>query len=129
MLDSEINKISSIDLFSNIHNDDLKTMLGCINPKLKIYTKGEIIALAADPLEGVGIVLEGEIEIARENAAGSRLIMAIAGSGHTFGEMAAFSGMRLWPATVTARKGSKILFINPDNSPADAKKHVHPTKD
>lgn len=114
MQNGEIHKISSAKLFSNINPEDLQVMLGCINPKLKSYAKGEIVALSASPLEGVGIVLDGEVEIARENAAGSRLIMAIAGSGHTFGEMAAFSGKRIWPATVTARKDSRIVFISPD---------------
>jgi CRP-like cAMP-binding protein len=113
-LEISLKSISAFDLFSGISSQDLDSMFACINPVLRNYAKNEVIAVLGHPLTGVGVVAEGEIEIARESAAGNRLIMAIAVKGETFGEMAAFSGQRVWPATVTARKDCKIILIDPD---------------
>lgn len=92
----------------------MDAMFQCINPVVRKYAKNEVLAIIGHSLEGIGIVVEGELEIARESAAGDKLIIAIAGEGETFGEMAAFSGSRIWPATVTARTDCKIMFIDPD---------------
>ena len=70
--------------------------------------------IAGDPLHGIGIVLDGEVEVVRENAAGSKSIIAFISKGNTFGEIAAFAGQETWPSTVTARKESLLMFIPPD---------------
>ncbi len=102
------------ELFSNIGDEDLKSMMLCFSPAIRKYKKGEIAVIAGDPLGGIGVVLDGDAEIARENAAGSRSIIAFISKGDTFGEIAAFAGQETWPSTVTVRKESLIMFIPPE---------------
>jgi cAMP-binding proteins - catabolite gene activator and regulatory subunit of cAMP-dependent protein kinases len=107
--------LQGIELFSGIHPDDLRTMMACFDPTVRRYTKGEIAVIAGDPLSSIGIVLSGEVEVMRENAAGGKSIIAFISKGNTFGEIAAFSGQKVWPSTVSARKESTLVFIPPDH--------------
>ncbi|MBN1777150.1 MAG: Crp/Fnr family transcriptional regulator [Clostridiales bacterium] len=101
-------------LFRGIAPEDLQALTDCFCPLVKRYQKGEIAVNVADPLRGVGIVLRGEIEIAHENAAGSKSLLAVIGQGQTFGEVAAFAGQNNWPATVTARCDCVLMFVPPE---------------
>lgn len=106
--------LRSVELFSGIDTEDLKTMMVCFDPVIRKCEKGEIAVIAGDPLSCIGIVLDGEVEVVRENAAGSKSIIAFISRGDTFGEIAAFAGQKAWPSTVTARKESILIFIPSD---------------
>lgn len=109
-----IDYLLNVQLFSGLSEDELKSIMACFAPVIKRYEKGEIAAIAGDPLLNIGVVLDGEFEITRENAAGNKSIIAFVYRGSTFGEVAAFSGRKEWPSTVTARKDSLLLFLPPD---------------
>ena len=101
-------------LFAGMTQHELREVLDCVSPSVVSFDKGEIIALGGQPIAGVGLLLAGEALITREDSAGNRAVMAAAGPGEVFGEMAAFSGQRVWPATVTAQTGSTVMFIPPE---------------
>lgn len=100
-------------LFHGIGSDELKTMLNCLNPKIKSYDKNEFITVAGDDFSGLGIVISGEAVITKENAAGNRVIIAKIGLGDMFGETAAFSGGGIWPATVVAQTDCEVMILPP----------------
>ena len=106
--------LQSAALFQGIAPQELDALLLCFNPMIKRYEKGEIAVAAGDALTGIGIVVSGEVEILHENAAGSKSLLSFVGQGQTFGEIAAFAGQGIWPATVTARQSSVLLFIPPE---------------
>jgi len=101
-------------LFAGMTQHELREVLDCVSPSVVSFDKGEIIALGGQPIAGVGLLLAGEALITREDSAGNRAVMAAAGPGEVFGEMAALSGQRVWPATVTAQTGSTVMFIPPE---------------
>lgn len=101
-------------LFEGISSQELKTMLTCLVRDVAHYTKDDIICLAGDPFDGLGVVVEGEVMITRENLAGDRLVMNQLGPGEIFGELAAFGPQETWPATVTAQGDVTVLFIPPE---------------
>jgi len=101
-------------LFAGMTQHELREVLDCVSPSVVSFDKGEILALGGQPITGVGLLLAGEALITREDSAGNRAVMAAAGPGEVFGEMAAFSGHRVWPATVTAQTGSTVMFIPPE---------------
>lgn len=103
--------LQGASLFQGIAPEDLRSLLACFNPFTKRCAKGEIAVAAGDRLTGVGIVVSGEVEILHENASGSRSLLSFVGQGHTFGEIAAFAGQKTWPATVTTRRESVLMFI------------------
>jgi CRP/FNR family transcriptional regulator, dissimilatory nitrate respiration regulator len=103
--------LTRTNLFHNIPYDDLKGMLSCLNPKMREYKREEIIACAGGPFESIGIIMEGEAAVIKENAAGNRAMMALLKPSDIFGEVAVFSGKAIWPATVAAQQTCTVLFI------------------
>lgn len=107
-----IDILAACKLFMDIESHQLDIMLKCIGPKIKSYSKDEIIALAEEPFTELGIVLEGSVSVAKESVAGHRTIIAVFGPGDMFGEMAAFSEEGKWPSTVMGHSDCTIMFMS-----------------
>ncbi len=101
-------------LFHSLKQEDINYLLECLHPRIKNYQKNELITIAGDELAEFGILLSGEAAVTKENAAGSRIILTVLGPGELFGEIAAFSGNRRWPATVFAQGKCTALFLQPE---------------
>ncbi|MDK2865787.1 MAG: hypothetical protein PWP38_102 [Clostridiales bacterium] len=101
-------------IFEGIAAMEITDMLGCLNPRIYAYEKGETIATYEDAFLGLGIVLEGIVLVAKESLAGNRMIMSVLRQGDMFGEMACFSPNPKWPANISAQTESNILFISPE---------------
>jgi CRP-like cAMP-binding protein len=95
--------LSKCMLFKNMSAEEISILLDCLMPKVHNLDKNEIVCLAGEPFEGIGIILTGQAAVVKESAAGNRMILALLKSGDLFGEMAAFSGNGKWPATVIAQ--------------------------
>jgi CRP/FNR family transcriptional regulator, dissimilatory nitrate respiration regulator len=108
------NIVSKMDLFNSIDKDEISVMLDCLKPKFSVFKKNEYIITAGDRFDSIGIVLNGQVTISKENAAGSRVVMSVLGQGEMFGEMVAFSSRSKWPATVQAQETCEILFLPRD---------------
>ena len=103
--------LAECELFRGITPEETNSIFECLNPKVTSYEKNEWVASAGEKFTGLGIVLSGEVVVAKENAAGSRTIMAVNSPGEMFGEMAAFSGDGVWPVTVAARGACTVMFL------------------
>ncbi|MDF9409993.1 Crp/Fnr family transcriptional regulator [Pelotomaculum isophthalicicum JI] len=103
--------LSKCELFRGISPDELNVVFGCLKPNVNSYEKNDWVAVAGEKFTGLGVVLSGEVVVAKENAAGNRVIMAVCGPGEMFGEMAAFSGDGVWPVTVAARTTCTVMFL------------------
>ena len=101
-------------IFKGIPTEELNTMLNCLMPKIHRYKKGECITLAGEKYTGIGILLSGSVSIAKENMAGTRVILDILKSGDSFGEMVAFSELKEWPATVIAQEDCDLIYMPPE---------------
>lgn len=99
-------------LFQEIPTAQLEEMLNCLRPRLVKYAqKNNVVAIEGESCEAIGVVLEGEVAVTKENAEGTRVIMTKLGEGGLFGEIIAFSAQRVWPATITTIKPSEIMFV------------------
>lgn len=99
-------------LFQGIAAGELLEMLNCLNPKLKNYKKRKnIITIEGERFTEIGVVLDGEVAVTKENAEGTRVIMTKLGEGELFGEIIAFSRERVWPATVITSQPCLIMFV------------------
>lgn len=114
MLEEYFEVLLHSDLFNNFSRQELSSMLGCLNPNLRKYKKEDIVAIFGEPLSVIGIVLSGEITVAKETPNGNRIIMSVLKESEMFGEIAAFSGIGLWPATVSSSLSSVVIFIPKD---------------
>ncbi len=102
---------SECALFKGIDPEELNVVFTCLKPKVSSYEKNEWVAVAGENFTGLGVVLTGEVVVAKENAAGNRVIMAVNVPGEMFGEMAAFSGEGVWPVAVMARTACTVMFL------------------
>lgn len=109
-----ISVLAGTELFAGIAADELDEMLRCISPEIKQYGKNQCLALAGQAFGGIGLVLSGQVAVSKENVAGNRVILSVLEAGGMFGEMAAFSGVPLWPATVTAQTETTVIFLPPE---------------
>jgi len=106
--------LKKCSLFHNLDQEEISCLLECLHPRIKSYQKNECITIAGNELTEFGILLSGEAAVTKENAAGSRIILTVLGPGELFGEIAAFSGNRCWPATVFAQGKCTALFLQPE---------------
>lgn len=98
-------------LFKNIDQDEFIHLLQCINAHRKSYLANEYIFFAGEQVDYVSVVLEGSVEIIKENAAGSKHIVAFLGPSHLFAEGIVCTPDRVSPVTVRVKENSKILFV------------------
>jgi CRP-like cAMP-binding protein len=115
MLDKWLNIFKKTYLFNDISDIELTKMFKCLNPSFNSYKKNNIIATMGETFTGIGILLSGSALIVKDNAAGERVIMDILKPGDMFGEMAAFSRIGKWPATITTQDDCNVVTI-PANS-------------
>jgi CRP-like cAMP-binding protein len=111
MFESYASTLAKVSLFEGIEPSELMMMLGCLEPKLSSYQKNAFITIAGDKFEFVGIMLEGEAVVIKENAAGNRVVMDLLKPGDIFGEVAVFTEEPVWPGSIVAQETSKALFI------------------
>lgn len=111
MLQKHDDALLACSLFKEVKKDELRQMMACFNPVVKDYKKNDFLTLEGGKYNGLGILLKGKAAVTKENAAGKRIIMEIIEPGKIFGEMAAFSGKGVWPATVVAQEPCTAMFL------------------
>ena len=111
MSEPNLKILTQSQLFNGINQMELKSMLQCLQPRVNNYSKHQFITNAGEQFEYLGIMLQGEATVSKENAAGNRVMMHLLKPGDLFGEMVVFSGEPRWPATVQAQQECEVLFV------------------
>jgi len=100
-------------LFKSIKRGNLNHLLGCLNPIIRSYDKFDVVAVESRKLNGIGIVLEGALNISKTSLTGNRILLGTAEPGELFGENAAYSEDCVWPANVECQSEAVVMFIKP----------------
>lgn len=111
MIGDYLEIFKQVALFQNINETDFEGLIKCLQGYVKAYEQGEIIFGVGDQIGTIGIVLEGQVELVKENLAGNRSIVAILGIAQIFGEGIVCTSERISPMTVRTKEKSKILFL------------------
>ena len=106
--------LKTCGIFNSMPDEDILNLLPCFGAFNQTYNKGDVIGQTGDIQTSIGVVLEGEVLIQKEDYAGNRLIIGALGPGEVFGEVAAFAGVGVWPNMVLASSRCQILFIPVD---------------
>jgi len=104
--------LMSVKLFSGMTGGGVETMLGCIDARAKTIRKGGIILLTGDKPRHIGIVLQGQLHIVREDFDGNRSLIAVLSPGDIFAEALCFAGIEESPVTVIASQDSSVLLLS-----------------
>lgn len=99
-------------LFRGISEKELKGVLSCLGANNKNYRKGEFIFLAGEKISSIGLIIEGKVQVIKEDLFGNRTILTEVARGNLFGESFPFAEEEKLPVSVMAVMDCEILFID-----------------
>ena len=98
-------------LFQGVTENDLEAMLSCLGATERKYKKNDVILLAGSKVTVVGIMVEGNAQITRDDAEGNRAILSELGKADLFAEAYVAAGSAEIPITVIATTDCQIVWI------------------
>ncbi len=101
----------NVSLFEGIQSDELVFLLSCLSVRERSYAKGDCILREGDPVESLGVILSGFVQIVRNDYDGNRMIQSSFGTGALFAESFVCAGVERIPVSVIAAENCDILFI------------------
>lgn len=101
-------------LFDGIAEEEIPAVLECFHARIKNYKKNDFICLEGDKAGFIGIVLEGQILVFRDDYDGKRNLIASFDTGSLFAEAFACAGVPCMPVDIFSDTDSVILFIDVD---------------
>lgn len=99
-------------LFRGMKEEDITGVLSCLGAEKREYKKGEFIFRAGEKAVLVGVVLNGKVQVIKEDFFGNRAILTEVTSASLFGESFPFAEEERLPVSVMAVTDSEILFMD-----------------
>ncbi len=99
------------ELFECVGIDELEGMLGCLGAQIKEARKDELLLMAGERPEHVGVVLSGQLHIVREDHDGNRALIAAIAPGGLFAEALCCAGVNQSPVSVVAAVDSAVMQL------------------
>ena len=108
----DIHLLAGTRLFQGIREHEIEAMLTCLSAEERTYGKDAYIYRAGDVTGRLGVVMEGAVNIIKDDVWGNRKIIENIGGGQIFGETyACLKGAPLM-VDVQASERSRILFMD-----------------
>ena len=103
-----------MNIFDNISESEKHLLYKCVKAVLKHYKKGEIVFYADENIDSICYVIEGNIELTKNDYDGNEILLTRIGKGETFAETFVCAGTK---SIVQAKSidDTKILFLNFNN--------------
>ena len=99
-------------LFAGIGPENMEGMLGCIGYHVRSFQKGEVIAFEEETINHVGVVLDGAVDMIKEDVWGNRTMLLRSYREDIFGETFACGEDSLSVVTFVAAQECKVLFLS-----------------
>ena len=106
-----LNLLRNCALFKGIDEQDIPGLLGCLGAKQNSCGKGQSVLVEGAPADFFGIVLEGSLQVVREDYYGNRSLLAVVYPGELFAEAFACAGEEHIPVSVLAAEDSRVLMV------------------
>lgn len=100
------------ELFHNIAEEEIESMLSCLMAEKKSYQKGECIFRQGEQIPALALLLEGNVHIQKEDYWGNLSILNEIVEGEVFGEVYACLGKEEILHNAIAVKESAVLLLN-----------------
>lgn len=98
-------------LFQGINDKEYDTLISCLSPQIKLFSKNEILLLTGSSINHVGIVLSGTASAYLEHANGNKTLISNLAPMSVLGEVLASTRAHLSPVTVYAASDLMVAFI------------------
>jgi len=111
-MEKYIKTLKNTQLFSGVGDDEISTMLNCLQAKLLTFKKGEYIFREGEHIDSITVLVEGKLLVQHDDFWGNRNIVNIIRVGEMFGEayVAPESGSLL--NDVVAEEDSSVIFFD-----------------
>ncbi len=107
--------LSNTPLFRGISEDEIAELLHCLAPRERKFQKDEVIFRAGSPVNEIGLIKFGSVNIVVNLYWGNRIIFGHLGKGEVFAEnYAAIPGKEL-VCDVVACESTQVIFLNMRN--------------
>jgi len=108
---NQIWALQKATLFQNIGDDEFRSLISCLSPRIKRFSKNEIILLTGDHVHNIGVILCGSAHAYLEHVDGSRTIMSNLAPVSVFGEVLVSARTHQSPVTIYAASDVTAAFI------------------
>jgi len=98
-------------LFQNMNDEEYSSLINCISPHVKCFSKNEALLLAGDFVSHIGIVLYGTAHAHLDHIDGSKTIMSTLTPMSVFGEALASTETHDSPVSIYAMTDITAAFI------------------
>jgi CRP-like cAMP-binding protein len=104
--------LATMPLFAGVLVGEIGSLLNCLGARIKVYEKNQIIFHVGQPVSSVGIILEGNVYVQKEDFMGNRSILADLGRGDLFAEAFCCAREEQIPVSVLSSDKSTILLMD-----------------
>ena len=111
-MEKYIKTLKNTQLFSGVGDNEISTMLNCLQSKLLTFKKGEYIFREGEHIDSITVLVEGKLLVQHDDFWGNRNIVNMIRVGEMFGEsyVAPESGVLL--NDVIAEENSTVIFFD-----------------
>lgn len=130
-MEEQLQILQESPLFQEIPAGELPEVLECLQARQQRYQKEEILLYTGDFVSEFGILLEGRIQILREEYDGIRSIVTEIAPGELFAEAFACASKdrdKILPLTVQSMAPSLVLWISARRLAASCAYHIRLTQ-
>lgn len=99
-------------IFVGVSEDELSSLLTCLNARLYTYKKGEYVLRQGDHLQDIIVLVEGDLHIQKDNYWGNRSILGQISVGEMFGEAYVAPDSCSLLNDVVALENSTVIFFD-----------------
>ncbi len=104
--------IEKVPLFTGIPKNKITDVLYALKASVQSYEKGRPIFREGDAVTQAGIVLDGRVEIMKEDYHGNRTLISVLSKGELFGEALCCTETEIQPFEIVSAEQSKILLFD-----------------
>jgi len=99
------------ELFKNIKKQKVDAMMNDLDFTIKKYMKNEVIFKGDEYIDSLGIILKGNVLIAKETSGGNKTMIALLDENSMIGEVMAISNNRISNLVISSSDDTEIMFI------------------
>lgn len=107
----DITQIQTTVLFRGMSTAETNDALNALSAREKSYRKGDVLLLAGDTTDEIGLVLEGSVTVESNDIWGNCTVLSLIEPGGFFAETYAYLSNEPLLVDVTANENCRILFL------------------
>jgi len=111
-MDKYISILRKTRLFSGVGEQELTSMLGCLEARCCKYKKGSYVLRQGEYLDSITVLVEGRLHIQQNDYWGNRSIISVIDVGEMFGEAYAAPDSGAVLNDVVAVEDSIVIYFN-----------------